>query len=119
MSKTKKVTISLTPEQQEKARFLSKDLFGKENISGLVGFLIERLGKEVHVTAIDFLKKEKDSWIHASEKLPNKGERVLCSSIYGIQIGWMRLQGDWEFSNGGSQFTLEYWMPLPSLPTSG
>ena len=42
MSKTKKVTISLTPEQQEKARSLSKDLFGKENISGLIGFLIER-----------------------------------------------------------------------------
>lgn len=46
MSKTKKVTISLTPEQQKKARFLSKELFGKENISGLVGFLIERLEKE-------------------------------------------------------------------------
>ena len=46
MSNTKKVTISLTPEQQEKARALSKDLFGKENISGLVGFLIERLEKE-------------------------------------------------------------------------
>jgi len=46
MSNTKKVTISLTPEQQEKARSLSKDLFGKENISGLVGFLIERLEKE-------------------------------------------------------------------------
>ena len=46
MSNTKKVTISLTPEQQEKARSLSKDLFGKENISGLVGFLIERWGKE-------------------------------------------------------------------------
>ena len=46
MSNTKKVTISLTPEQQEKARFLSKDLFGKENISGLIGFLIERWGKE-------------------------------------------------------------------------
>ena len=46
MSKTKKVTISLTPEQQEKARFLSKELFGKENISGLVGFLIERWEKE-------------------------------------------------------------------------
>ena len=42
MSNTKKVTISLTPEQQEKARSLSKDLFGKENISGLIGFLIER-----------------------------------------------------------------------------
>jgi hypothetical protein len=43
---TKKVTISLTPEQQEKARSLSKDLFGKKNISGLVGFLIERSEKE-------------------------------------------------------------------------
>ena len=43
---TKKVTISLTPEQQDKARFLSKELFGKENISGLVGFLIERWEKE-------------------------------------------------------------------------
>ena len=46
MSNTKKVTISLTPVQQEKARSLSKDLFGKENISGLVGFLIERWEKE-------------------------------------------------------------------------
>ena len=51
MSNTKKVTISLTPEQQEKARSLSKDSFGKENISGLVGFLIERWGKE-HKTSI-------------------------------------------------------------------
>ena len=46
MSNTKKVTISLTPEQQEEARFLSKELFGKENISGLIGFLIERWEKE-------------------------------------------------------------------------
>lgn len=46
MSKTKKVTISLTPEQQEKARSLSKDLFGKENISGIIGFLIERWEKQ-------------------------------------------------------------------------
>ena len=46
MNNTKKVTISLTPEQQEKARFLSKELFGKENISGLIGFLIERWEKE-------------------------------------------------------------------------
>lgn len=44
--KTKKVTISLTPQQQDKARSLSKDLFGKENISGLIGFLIERWEKE-------------------------------------------------------------------------
>ena len=46
MNNTKKVTISLTPEQQEKARFLSKDLFGKENISGLIVFLIERWENE-------------------------------------------------------------------------
>jgi hypothetical protein len=46
MSSTKKVTISLTPEQQDKARQMSKDLFGKENISGLIGFLIERWQKK-------------------------------------------------------------------------
>ena len=46
MSNTKKVTISITSQQQEKARYLSKDLFGKENISGLIGFLIERWEKE-------------------------------------------------------------------------
>lgn len=39
--KTKKVTISLTPEQQNKARSLSKQLFGKENTSGFIGYLIE------------------------------------------------------------------------------
>lgn len=50
MNKTKKVTITLSPEQQEKARQMSKDLFGRENISGLIGFLIERWEK----------RKEKD-----------------------------------------------------------
>jgi len=40
MSKTKLVTISLTFDQQEDARRLSKDLFGKENISGYIGYLI-------------------------------------------------------------------------------
>jgi len=41
MANTKKVTISLTTEQQEKARSLSKGIFGKENISGYIGYLIE------------------------------------------------------------------------------
>jgi len=36
----KLVTISLTSEQQENARRLSKELFGKENISGYIGYLI-------------------------------------------------------------------------------
>jgi len=57
MSNTKKVTISLTPEQQEKARSLSKDLFGKENISGLIGFLIERWEKEQNTSANVKLKR--------------------------------------------------------------
>ena len=39
---TKKVTITLTQEQQDKARVASKKLFGKENISGYIGFLIEK-----------------------------------------------------------------------------
>lgn len=58
-------------------------------------------------------------WIKTTEKLPNKGERVLCSTIYGIQIGWITTNGDWQFCNDGSQFTLEYWMPLPELPCEG
>jgi len=44
MSKTKKVTITLSPEQQEKAREASKKLFGRENISGFIGYLIEQHG---------------------------------------------------------------------------
>lgn len=50
MVRTKKVTITISPEQQEKAREMSKDLFGRENISGLIGFLIERWEKECYNT---------------------------------------------------------------------
>lgn len=39
--KTKKVTISLTPEQQEKAKKDSIALFGKENLSGYLQVLIQ------------------------------------------------------------------------------
>jgi hypothetical protein len=42
MANTKKVTITLTPDQQDKARERSVDLFGKANISGYVGYLIEK-----------------------------------------------------------------------------
>jgi hypothetical protein len=59
MSNTKKVTISLTPEQQEKARSLSKDLFGKKNISGFVGFLIERFEKEQKTLVADLNMRDK------------------------------------------------------------
>ena len=46
MSKTKKVTITLTEEQQIKARNLSVLILGKENISGLIGYMINKLHKE-------------------------------------------------------------------------
>jgi hypothetical protein len=42
MSKTKKVTISLAPEQQDQARRISKEVFGKSNISGLFGYLMQK-----------------------------------------------------------------------------
>ena len=47
MAKTKKVTITLTDEQQAKARNLSILVLGKENISGLIGYMINKLDKEV------------------------------------------------------------------------
>ena len=40
--KTKKVTISLTPKQQEKAKTDSIKLFGKVNLSGYLQVLIQR-----------------------------------------------------------------------------
>lgn len=40
-----KVTITLTAEQQETARKLSVKLFGHPNVSGLIGYLINREAK--------------------------------------------------------------------------
>jgi len=40
--KTKKVTISLTPEQQGKAKKDSIALFGRENLSGYIQVLIKK-----------------------------------------------------------------------------
>lgn len=45
--KTKKVTITLTLDQQNKARDLSVLILGKENISGLIGYLINKAEKEL------------------------------------------------------------------------
>ena len=39
--KTKKVTISLTQEQQNKAKKDSIEVFGKENLSGYIQYLIQ------------------------------------------------------------------------------
>lgn len=39
--KTKKVTISLTPKQQDKAKKDSIEIFGKENLSGYIQILIQ------------------------------------------------------------------------------
>jgi hypothetical protein len=40
--KTKKVTISLTAEQQQQAKLISKEVIGKENISGLFAFWVNQ-----------------------------------------------------------------------------
>ena len=39
--KTKKVTISLTQKQQDKAKKDSINVFGKENLSGYIQYLIQ------------------------------------------------------------------------------
>lgn len=46
MKKTKAVTISLTPSQQEKAKEQSKNIFGRPNISGYIAYLIEKNDKK-------------------------------------------------------------------------
>ena len=43
--KTKKVTISLTAEQQQQAKTISKEILGNENISGLFAFWINQYNK--------------------------------------------------------------------------
>jgi len=40
--KTKIVAISLTKEQQEKARLIAKEVIGQNNISGLFAYWINR-----------------------------------------------------------------------------
>ena len=40
--KTKKVTISLTAEQQQQAKEISKGVLGNENISGLFAYWINQ-----------------------------------------------------------------------------
>jgi len=40
--KTKKVTISLTAEQQQQAKEISKEVLGNENISGLYAYWINQ-----------------------------------------------------------------------------
>jgi len=40
--KTKLVTISLTKEQQEKARLIAKEVIGQNNISGLFAYWINK-----------------------------------------------------------------------------
>ena len=44
--KTKKVTISMTEEQQQQAKEISKELLGNKNISGLFAFWINQYLKK-------------------------------------------------------------------------
>ena len=42
---TKRVTISLTQKQQDKAKKDSIEIFGKENLSGYIQYLIQKESK--------------------------------------------------------------------------
>ena len=42
---TKKVTITLTEDQQNKGKEVAKEILGKENLSGIVGYLINKAHK--------------------------------------------------------------------------
>lgn len=46
MRNVKAVTITLTDAHKDKAREISKAVFGKENISAIIGYLIENWKKE-------------------------------------------------------------------------
>lgn len=46
MPKTKKVTITITDEMQQKGKDLSVLVFGSENFSGLISYLINKADKE-------------------------------------------------------------------------
>jgi hypothetical protein len=46
MKNVKAVTITLTDAHKDKAKEISKAVFGKENISGIIGYLIENWKKE-------------------------------------------------------------------------
>jgi hypothetical protein len=50
--KTKKITITLTPEQQDRARRLSSKILKTENISGLIAHLIDREDQNQTVEAL-------------------------------------------------------------------
>jgi len=44
---TKKVTITITDEMKQKGKELSVLVFGRENFSGLISYMINNLDKEV------------------------------------------------------------------------
>ena len=48
VTKTKKVTISLTQKQQDKAKKDSIEIFGKENLSGYIQYLIQKESKALN-----------------------------------------------------------------------
>ena len=65
MSETIKFTISLTKSQQDLAKELSKQKFGKTNVSGFYAYLLEREKNTIHVDTSnkfnvqEFIKKNK------------------------------------------------------------
>ena len=61
------------------------------------------------------LDEKFDGWIPVTQRLPEVGERVLCDTQFGVQIGFRRLDGLWSLSNG-AVVDVKLWQPLPAVP---
>lgn len=103
-------------KEMEKVASEKYDILG-HNVESFFHWSDKDIWCDGYVTAMDeYASQFQQEWIRTANKKPENGERVLCNSIYGIQIGWISVLGDWQFSNGGSQLTLQHWMPLPKQP---
>lgn len=58
-----------------------------------------------------------DGWIPVTQRLPEEGERVLCYTEWGTQIGFLNVLGLWSIQNGACVSNIKLWQPLPNALT--
>jgi hypothetical protein len=70
--------------------------------------------------AFRLLNEEPSPWIPVSERLPEIGVSVLCSSKEPPGEDWVwigqREQYEWYFPGANEMGTPTHWMPLPEPP---
>lgn len=69
----------------------------------------------------EWLAEKVPRWIPVTERLPTRGDRVLCFGDNGINIvdfvcgdKWCALP--WFYLDGEQETGVAYWMPLPEPP---